>query len=126
MEYRETPNSNMDQYRSRRSPGMATASLVLGIVSLVSSACIYAAMPCGALGMILALLSRGGTRKMDNQATVGLALSVCGLAFTILFTGFSFLLTYKMYGGWDGIMREYMNLYGVDTLEELYQILGIY
>lgn len=125
MEYREAPNSNMDQYRSRRSSGMATASLVLGIASLASSYCLYLAMPCGALGMILALLSRGGTRKMDNQATVGLVLCACGLGFSILFTAFSFFITYQMYGGWDGIMREYMKLYGVDSLEELYEIFGI-
>lgn len=124
MEYRETPNSNMDQYRNKRSSGMATASFVLGIASIVTSYCLYLAMPCGALGMILALLSRGGTRKLDNQATVGLALSACGLGFSILFTGFSFFITYQMYGGWDGLMRVYMNLFGVDTVEELYEILG--
>lgn len=124
MEYRETPNSNKNQYRNKRSSGMATASFVLGIASIVTSYCLYLAMPCGALGMILALLSRGGTRKLDNQATVGLVLSACGLGFTLLLTGFSFFITYQVYGGWDGIMREYMNLFGVDTMEELYEILG--
>ena len=45
-------------YENRRSPGMATASLVLGILSLATSFCLYFALPCGALGIILALLSR--------------------------------------------------------------------
>lgn len=125
MEYREAPNPNRDPYKSRRSDRMATASLVLGIVSLVSSYCLYLAMPCGALGVILALLSRGGTRRMDNQATVGLVLSACGLGFSVLFTAFSFFITFQMYGGLDGIMREYMDLFGVDTVEELYEIFGI-
>lgn len=126
MDYNKTPYSNGNTYKSRRSSGMATASLVLGIVSLISSSCIYLAMPCGALGVILALLSRGGTRSMDTQAAAGLVLSACGLTFTILFVVFGVFVMYQTFGGWDGILREYMTLYGVDTVEELYQIFGIY
>lgn len=114
-------------YKNRRSPGMATASLVLGSIALATSGCcIYSAIACGALGIILALLSRGGTRMMDNTAIIGLVLSASGLVFSLCIYGTAFLLMYQMYGGWDGILKEYMNLYGVENLEELYQILGIY
>ena len=109
-------------YENRRSPGMATASLVLGILSLATSFCLYFALPCGALGIILALLSRGGTRSMDNQATVGLILSACGLFFTICLWGFALLFTFQVNGGWDGILREIMNIYGVESMEELNQL----
>lgn len=44
---------------SRRSNGLATASMVLGIFSLMSSTIFYVAVPCGALAVLFALLSRG-------------------------------------------------------------------
>lgn len=113
-------------YQNRRSPGMATASLILGITALATSGCIYLAIVCGSLGIILALLSRGGTRIMDNTAIIGLVLSACGLIFSICIFGTSLLLMYQLYGGWEGILKQYMNLYGAQSMEELYQMLGIY
>lgn len=121
MRYTTTPPC-----QNRRSSGMAAASLILGIASLATSGCIYLALACGSLGIILALLSRGGTRTLDNQAIVGLVLSASGLVFTLCIYGTALFLMYHLYGGWDGILKEYMNIYGAETMEELYQILGIY
>ena len=61
--YQPNPNYsyNMNQapqrnYMDKRSTGLATASIALGIVSIVTFCCLYAALPCGALAIILGLL----------------------------------------------------------------------
>ena len=53
------PNPNQP-YRSRRSARMEAASLILGSIALLSCTCLYLAVPCGALAVIFATLSRGG------------------------------------------------------------------
>lgn len=111
-------------YQNKRSEGMAMASVILGVAALLTSCCIYIAMPCGALGIILALLSRGGHMNMSSQANVGLILSAIGLVLTITLIVASFVFVLSYYGGMDGLMQEYMNIYNVDSLEELYQSMG--
>ncbi|MFQ9394636.1 MAG: hypothetical protein ACLR2E_12115 [Lachnospiraceae bacterium] len=39
--------------------GMETAAIILGILALVGSTCFYLSIPCAAVGILLALLSRG-------------------------------------------------------------------
>ena len=57
------PNPNQP-YRSRRSARMEAASLILGSIALLSCTCLYLAVPCGALAVIFATLSRGGTTAL--------------------------------------------------------------
>lgn len=107
---------NQNVYRNRRSPSMANASLILGIVSLAASTCILPGIICGSLGIILALLSKGGTRKMDGQAALGCCLSCAGLIFTIFIIVTNIFILYQAFGGWDGIIREYMSLLDVGAI----------
>lgn len=71
---------------------MATASLVLGILSLIGACCAWAGIVCGALGIMFALLSRAD-EPMSGRARIGLATSVAGLVLgmvvilVLLFTG---------------------------------------
>lgn len=72
--YQPNPNYsyNMNQapqrnYMDKRSTGLATASIALGIVSIVTFCCLYAALPCGALAIILGLLSRGGEMTFSHR-----------------------------------------------------------
>ena len=44
-------------YGEKRSQGMAIAAIVMGIISIATSCCIYAAIVTGALAIIFALLS---------------------------------------------------------------------
>lgn len=39
--------------------GMETAAIILGILALIGSTCFYLSIPCAAIGILLALLSRG-------------------------------------------------------------------
>lgn len=116
----DTPNQN------KRSKNMAIASMILGIVALVTCCCIYSAMICGALGIILALLSRGGNDALEAQETAGLILSSIGLVLSVAIYIGIFVVTLRQYGGIDGFLQEYMRLYDAATMEELYQSLGTF
>ena len=62
--------------------GMAIASMVMGILSLVSCCCCGIGVIFGALGIIFALLSRG-EEPMDSAAKAGLIMSAAGIAFSV-------------------------------------------
>ena len=66
-------------YMDKRSTGLATASIALGIVSIVTFCCLYAALPCGALAIILGLLSRGGEMTFSTTGKIGIVLGIIGL-----------------------------------------------
>lgn len=104
---------------------MALASLILGSIAVVTSGCIYLALVCGALGIIFALLSRGGEMSLTSKGTAGLVLSSAGLILTLLIYTAAFLFIISRFGGIDAFMQEYMELYNGGSIEELYQSMGI-
>ncbi|MCD7907735.1 MAG: DUF975 family protein, partial [Clostridium sp.] len=74
------------QYQTEIKPapnGMATASLVMGILSLVCCWCGYVGIAFGSLGIIFALLSKRD-EPMSGQAKTGLTLSIIGLALYVM------------------------------------------
>lgn len=72
-----------EQYQNRPpANGLAIASLVLGIASLLFVCC-GTSFFFSAPGIVLALLSRG-SREMDGPAKAGLILSVIGLVLSLL------------------------------------------
>lgn len=62
---------------------LATASFVLGIISLVSVFC-CCPFVFSAIGIILALLSKGAADKLRPRAKTGLILSIIGIAVSIV------------------------------------------
>lgn len=62
--------------------GMAIASLVLGIASLVLMCLWYLAIPCGIVGLILGIMS--GKRMKTGMATAGVVLSIIGLVLSLI------------------------------------------
>ena len=58
-------------YEDKRSNGFATAALVLGIVGIATGCCVYTGIICGALAIIFALLSRGGSWPPRRSLTSG-------------------------------------------------------
>lgn len=74
------------QARSRNP--MATAAIVLGIISLMSFLFFYSSVPCGALAVLCALLSRGQS-PMPGRSKAGLACGICGLSMSLILTVFS-------------------------------------
>ncbi len=60
--------------------GLAVASMVLGIVALVSSCCFYyISLPCSVIGLIMAAVSLNGKRGGKGMAIAGLVTSIIAL-----------------------------------------------
>lgn len=99
---------------------MEIASMTLGIIAVSSCLCLYLSIPCGALAVILASLSRGGQMQYGSKAQVGLILGLIGLSFTLLIYGGSFALALHEYGSIEGILKAYSEMNGM-SYEELIQ-----
>lgn len=65
--------------------GLAIASLVLGIISLISCCCVYLSVVVGVVGVVLAIISKSksNTGKMETMAKVGMVLSIVGIVLAI-------------------------------------------
>ena len=107
----EYSNSNLfRQGKSRRSELMEIAALTFGILSIATCTCFYLAIPCGALAVILALLSRGGDMICGAKAYTGLGLGLGGLCLTVVLYALSLFVMIAAYGGFSNFtteMRQY-------------------
>lgn len=81
------PYGTPPQSASTRQKGerMANASMVLGIITLVGLMLLRISMPflLGGVGIILAILSKGGARKMSGKAKAGITCCITGLVLDI-------------------------------------------
>ena len=82
-DYNQPPQGNLNQFVNPAGKGMAIASLVLGILSIVDPT-FFLGIALGIVGIILAVVSKkkgfsGGIR------TAGFVLSIIGLAVNALF-----------------------------------------
>ena len=109
-------------YTSKGSGRMQIAAMILGIISIASCTCLYLAIPCGALAVILGVLSRGGQMKFENKAQIGIFLGLIGLSFTIVLFTSSFLYSLREYGSIEGILRAYAEMNGMDYEEMMQQL----
>lgn len=125
MDFYQTTHTPNTPAMRQRSESMAMASLILGLTALLSSGCIYFATVCGSLGIILALLSKGGCLSMNAKGKIGLILSSAGLILTLLIYIGALIFLLNYYGGFDNLMQQYQNLYQADSIEELYRSMNI-
>ena len=107
----------------------ATASLVMGILALVTLCTIYLPIVFGSLSIIFAVLSKGNERKISGLSCAGIITSVSGIVFSIitivttialLYSNPDFYQEYKdemnrilseQYGiTYDEMMEEYQNM----------------
>jgi hypothetical protein len=96
---------------------MATAALLLGIVSLLFCTFFYVSLPCGALSVICAILSRKGTR-MSGKSKVGLTCGAAGMAATIVIT-VSMAHTVLTDPQMRAYMQQYIRIYIGDSSFDL-------
>lgn len=81
-------NPGMNAYptppvRQKKNNGLAIASMILGIVSLVGSCCIwYLTIPCAVVGLILGIIALKNGK--DGMAIAGIVMSAIGLAIALL------------------------------------------
>jgi len=110
-----TPPPSEDQ--DNPSSGLATASLVLGICSIVFICC-GGSFLFGALGIMLALLSRGAS-SMHSNAKIGLGLSIGGFVVGFLVFTFVFLAYIVSEEGQSALSEfQYGTEYNFDSPEE--------
>jgi len=62
---------------------MALASLIMGIIGIVTSCCCFGGLIFGSLGIVFALLSKTKDR-FEGNAVAGLITSIIGLVFTVI------------------------------------------
>ena len=105
-DYNNTTN-RMPQNTDKNSNGLAIASLVLGIVSIVT--CCVGGFMFGSLGIILALLSKGKEQKYDTKAKVGIVTSITGmvLGIVIIILLIIDVAVFSGSNGFDNIMQYY-------------------
>lgn len=118
--------------------GMATASMVLGIITLSSLLLLRVSIPflLGGIAIILAILSRGGEKNMLGRAKAGIICSIAGLCLDVTLCVFSVWLVFSLpniapslvdemnkvceeqYGiSYDEMMDEIYDLWNFDELE---------
>lgn len=78
--------------------GMATAAMILGIISLISLLLLHIYIPflVGGVGIILAVLSKGKAKKMIGKAKAGLICCITGLALDVTLCVFSVYLVFAL------------------------------
>lgn len=116
---------------------MATASMVLGIITLASLLLLRVTIPflLGGIGIILAILSKGGAKKMIGRAKAGMVCCITGLCLDIAFCTFAVWLVFALptispelteevnrmceqqYGiSYDEMMEEIYDMWNTDEL----------
>lgn len=83
--------ADMPEHGKAPENNMALASLIMGIIAVVSCCCCYLSIGFGALSVIFALLSRVD-EPLSGKAKAGIGLSIAAIALTVLF--FIFLLVF--------------------------------
>lgn len=121
-------NSQNQGSGPRRSNGLSTASLVLGIIALLSSSILYIAVPCGALAILFALLSRGNG-KMAGKCKTGIVMGIIGALSSIIMTvgAFYLLLTNSdMQRDFEYMFNLYAHQLGLDyDFDDVKEMFGL-
>ncbi len=107
MDYQYTRND-------RHSQRMETLSLIMGAIALVTMCTVYPTLICGSLGIVFALLSRGGEFSMQSRAKVGLTLSAVALGIIIAMIVYTLVVAQVYFGGIENMMREMYQMMGLD------------
>lgn len=114
-------SNDSSQLKEEKVRSLATASMVLGIISVVLCCMGFLGIPFGALGLILALMTRQSGRRMSGMAMAGVWLSCVGIALGVLITAsavYTILSDPSAY--MDTLNAMYEQFYGM-SMEEYYQ-----
>lgn len=126
MDFQSDDNFN-GQYRPpvRPQDAMLTASVVLSVIAIATTCCIYASVVCGSLGIILALLSRGQKKQLTPQGKLAVMTSTAAIVISIIATVIMFAVTIREYGSLENFMKAYSDLVESMTGMPLFEGSGI-
>lgn len=102
--YQNPGNGYYSPEEPQKGKGMAIASLVLGVLSVISFCCVYLPIFLGITGVVLGLLSKNGNKKLSTEALIGIILSAVGVVISIGMIAVVMFL-YK-----NGIYEELLNM----------------
>ncbi len=94
----------------KRSEPMTAAAIVFSIVAICTICCVYSSIICGSLGIIFALLSKGGELTMSQNSKAALILSAIAIGLTVLLTAASFAAVILRFGSLDAFLKAYLEL----------------
>lgn len=111
MDFHSDDNFN-GQYRSAARPqdAMLTASVVLSVIAIATTCCIYASVICGSLSIILALLSRGQKKQLAPQGKLAVMTSTAAILISVIAAVIMFAATIREYGSIDQFFKAYSDL----------------
>ena len=111
MDFHSDDNFN-GQYRPPARPQdvMLTASIVLSVIAIATTCCIYASIICGSLGIILALLSRGQQKQLSPQGRMAVLTSTAAIIISVLSTVIMFAVTIREYGSLENFLKAYSDI----------------
>ena len=111
MDFQSDDNYN-GQYRPpvRPQDAMLTASIVLSVIAIATTCCIYSSIVCGSLSIILALLSRGQQKKLTPQAKLAVMTSIMAILIAVLATVIMFVMTIREYGSLETFIKAYSDI----------------
>ncbi len=96
----------------KSSSTMGFASVAFGIISIIAS-CFGTSLIFGSIGLILALLSRGGSNAYPKNAVIGLILNSIGIFIGAMMIIIS-IITIASFGSIDNFMnaaQQYLDNY---------------
>ena len=126
MVFQSDDNFN-GQYRPPARPQdvMMTASVVLSVIAIATTCCIYSSIICGSLAIILALLSRGEQKKLTPQGKLAITTSTAAIVIAVLATVMMFMVTIREYGSFENFIKAYSDIVESMTGMPLFDESGI-
>ncbi len=108
-----------------RSAAFETAALSFGILGLFTASC-GVGMFFGALAVIFGLLSKGGADTLSPKGKAGTYIGIAAIVVTGLIFVFSFVIMIRMFGGIDGFLAQYNDLYNAMQSDDPAELMEVY
>lgn len=102
---------NQDRPPSQPHDVMMTTAVVLSVIAIAASCCVYASLVCGSLSIILALLSRGQQKKLTPQGKLAITTSVAAIILAVVMAIFLLVTTIQQYGSPQDFMKAYFKIW---------------
>lgn len=111
--YQQTYGGAPQPQNSEKS-GMAIASMVCGIVSIVICCCEYIAVPLGIVALVLGILSIKKGQGGKGMAVAGIVCACCALAFILVCEILvrSGAIDMSQYEQWEEFLKKYQDQLG--------------
>lgn len=104
----------MDNYNfTRNTNRFASAALIMSIIGICTFFCGYISIICGSLGIVFALLSKGGGMTYASTAKIALIIGIFACIASAAVITISILIVVQQAGGIDGLLQQYNDIYSI-------------